>query len=186
MSSQQISPATVGGLPRPVIVPGVPQDGGQAWQMGAATTEKHQALLNAATGTQSQVQKGGKKYGKRITRGRKGKKSVSRKKRGGAASYPPTSEVPKGHILVPVVGSGAVQAQAQGNTVANASNLLLAQSQASGDKDLSPPPPLPGKPMGTSGGGMKGGKSRRMRYKKSIVHKSRSRKYRKTMHKRRR
>ena len=182
MSSQQISPATVGGLPRPVIVPGVPQNGEQAMQMGAAATQKHQALLNASTGKTTSLQKGGKKYRKRITRGRKSKSS-RRNKKGGA--FPPTSNVPPGRVEVPQAGSGVVQLQSQQSTNATAASLLQAQSQAKNDSLAPPAPPLPGKPV-SGGNGMKGGKSRRRRYKKSIARKSRSRKHRKTNAKRRR
>ena len=184
MSSQQISPATVGGLPRPEVVPGVPQNGEQAMQMGAAATQKHQALLNASTGKTTSLQKGGKKYRKRITRGRKSKSS-RRNKKGGAAPYPPTSVVPPGRVEVPQAGSGVVQLQSQQSTNATAASLLQAQSQAKNDSLAPPAPPLPGKPVSVVNG-MKGGKSRRMRYKKSIARKSRSRKHRKTNAKRRR
>lgn len=182
MSSQQISPATVGGLPRPVIPQGVPQSMDDAQKMGAAATQKHQALLNASTGKTTSLQKGGKKYRKRITRGRKSKSS-RRNKKGGA--FPPTSNVSPGRVEVPQAGTGVVQLQSQQSTNATAASLLQAQSQAAGDKYAPPAPPLPGKPV-IGGNGMKGGKSRRMRYKKSIARKSRSRKHRKTNAKRRR
>lgn len=182
MTSQTSSPAPVVGLPKPVIVPGVPQNGEDAQKAGFAATQKHQALLNASTGVTSSSQKGGKKYRKRITRGRKGKSS-RRNKKGGAV--PPTSNVPPGRVEVPQAGTGVVQLQSQQSANALSATLLQSQSQAKYDNLAPRAPPLPGKAV-TGGNGMKGGKSRRMRYKKSIARKSRSRKHRKTNAKRRR
>lgn len=179
MTSQTSSLAPVVGLPKPEIVPGVPQNGQQALQLGAARTQQHQALINASVGVE---QKGGKKYRKRITRGRKGKSS-RRNKKGGAV--PPTSNVPPGRVEVPQAGTGLVQLQSQQSSNQLAGSLLQSQSQAKYDSLGGTAPPLPGKPV-SGGNGMKGGKSRRMRYKKSIARKSRSRKHRKTNAKRRR